>query len=111
MLDEKYVVFKAEDFDRVYPDMTIEAGNDSLAGLEVEDAVVIRLQDQFAPTALYTYGNTIQSHIEMMDNLFDEMFGKPRSHLHERVRHLEKVRDYFFAKAQESANMKKKLPD
>lgn len=105
MLDEKYTVFKSEDFDRVYPDMVTEAGNDSLAGYDLENFVVIRLQDTFAPPALHAYASTIQTAIEII-----HATGLNESH-YETVQRMGRIRDYFFEKAQQSEQMQRKIPD
>lgn len=49
-MDQKYIVFKREDFENT----------SEVLLAEIEDAVVIRLQDIFAAPALYTYYNSIQ---------------------------------------------------
>lgn len=73
-------------------------------GTVVEDAVVIRLKDPFAVTALFTYANTIMSFLELMGNnesISDE----------EHTRMLE-IADYFHERATESqAIAGKRLPD
>jgi hypothetical protein len=85
MDDEKYIVTKAD-------------------GTPVDDAVVIRLKDPFAATALYTYANTIMSFMELLrdaDQLSKE----------EALRLLDIV-DYFNTQADQSTKITgKRLPD
>ena len=84
MAEEKYRVFKAGD------------------GVEIDDAVVIRLKDPFAATALFTYANTILS--------FMELFGKRLDEWEEG--RLQEIADYFHNQAvQSQAITKKRLPD
>jgi hypothetical protein len=85
-VNEKYVVMKV--------------GDSSL----VEDAVVIRLKDPFASTALFTYASTILSFIEMMSD-----FGFLSEEDTER---LVEIADYFHNQGVESAEIVgKRLPD
>lgn len=71
-------------------------------GTPVDDAVVIRLKDPFAPTALYTYANTIMSLVELMEQWID-----PQEH-HRMI----ELADYFQAQAITSQTIQdKKLPD
>lgn len=54
--NDKYVVFKREDFERL---MDEDRPHMYAAALEVEDAVVIRRQDLFAGPALHSYAHSI----------------------------------------------------
>ena len=68
----------------------------------MDDAVVIRLKDPFAATALYTYCNTIMSFMELMEDTMTE---------DERQRMLD-IADYFHDQAGQSEKIKgKRLPD
>jgi len=59
MLDDKYVVFKSEDFlDETVLPTDVEP---------ITDAVVIRRQDMFAPPALHVYANSIAMAVKMID--------------------------------------------
>jgi hypothetical protein len=87
---------------------------DQLLDKELPDAVVIRLQDIFADTALYNYANAIQTQIEMLramrvEHLMeDDMVGDYDS----MMKRLEDIRDYFFGKANQSRNLDyRKIPD
>jgi hypothetical protein len=85
MADDKYVVTKAD-------------------GTPVDDAVVIRLKDPFAATALFTYANTILSFMELMQSF--QFIGQ------EEERRLSDIADYFMNRAVSSqALVRKRLPD
>lgn len=116
--EEKYVVFKMADYERIME----SAGDDEvtllhdLAEAELGDFVVIRLQDRFAAPALHEYANSIQT---LLDFLKEMDIGAKLSHLQDvsedewdkTVDHLVVVRDYFHSKAQQSEGMARKLPD
>jgi hypothetical protein len=96
--DNKYVVFKREDWEKeckvtVFAHLT-----------PVDDAVVIRLQDQFAPPALDAYANNIQMVIEGL-----LATGSPPSSI--LMADLQRAADYFHNAAQESWGIKRKMPD
>jgi hypothetical protein len=87
----KYVVFKLDDW--------VTDGMDAKA---LEDAVVIRLKDPFAPTALFTYCNTIMSVVELMSDTMSDA---------DQQRMID-VADYFHQQACESQKIpNKRLPD
>jgi hypothetical protein len=87
----KYVVFKMEDY--------------HLGGDPLDDAVVIRLKDPFAATALYTYCNTIMSFLELMDSI--DGLVSPDDY-----QRLLNIADYFHGMGVESEAIKgKRLPD
>jgi hypothetical protein len=73
-------------------------------GSLVDDAVVIRLKDPFAVTALYTYANTIMSFVELL---------RTTEHLsQEEETSLMDIADYFHGKAVESEKITdKRIPD
>lgn len=71
-------------------------------GTAVDDAVVIRLKDPFAATALFTYANTIMSMLELMDEDID-------MDTHQRMMD---IADYFHERACTSQKVAgKRLPD
>ena len=73
-----------------------------IRGEPVDDAVVIRLKDPFAATALFTYANTIMSFLELMEEDMTE---------EDHARMLD-IADYFHQQACESQKIKgKRLPD
>ena len=70
-------------------------------GTAIDDAVVIRLKDPFAATALHSYANTILSTIELIPNLDPDDYQR-----------MIEIADYFAQKAMESQAIKnKRLPD
>ena len=91
MEDNKYVVFKAEDYDD--PSGT--------GPTPIDDAVVIRLQDTFAAPALYGYANSIAVAIGILNLHGLQMVAGD----------LQKTADYFVTMAEESMNRQTKLPD
>jgi hypothetical protein len=95
----KYVVFKREEWEH-------SIGTDLGAyPIPLDDAVVIRLKDPFAATALYTYCNTIMSMLELMDDRDASMSEDERQSMLD-------IADYFHGKAMESEKIKdKRLPD
>jgi hypothetical protein len=73
-------------------------------GSPVDDAVVIRLKDPFAATALHTYANTILSFMELMRIM--------SALSQEEEAQLMGIADYFAQKGDESRLIKaKRLPD
>jgi hypothetical protein len=86
----KYTVFKNDKRGQVIPS-------------PLQDAVVIRLKDPFAATALFTYANTIMSFLELMP---EETLSEVEN---DRMMDLA---DYFHGQAVESQKIKdKRLPD
>jgi hypothetical protein len=71
----------------------------------VDDAVVIRLKDPFAATALFTYCNTIMSFLELLETHVESFSEGDHQSLLD-------IADYFHSKALESEKIKnKRLPD
>lgn len=99
--DAKYLVYKQEEMTN-WVESNLAIAQTIPAALD--DAVVIRLKDPFASTALYTYCNTIMSTLELLDSL--EVINED-----ERQRLLD-IADYFHSQAMESEKIKgKRLPD
>ena len=94
---EKYVVFNRADFIRI-------TGYTGDFPPPLPDAVVIRLQDIFAAPALFTYANSIQTVIELLDQWGTDISLPTYDHLTE-------IRDYFFERATTAQASYKKLPD
>lgn len=90
MGDNKYIVFKREEF--------MAEGT----AAEVEDAVVIRRQDIFAPPALDAYANAIAVVIEM---------SKGSSIDGHSIKTLQDIADYFADQAAKAWTEQRKLPD
>jgi hypothetical protein len=98
--EAKYVVFKLEEWNRWAAEE--ETGGVGTPPVELDGAVVIRLKDPFAATALFSYANTIMSFLELMEETMDEG---------EHARMLD-IADYFHQQAVESQKIKnKRLPD
>jgi len=99
MPDGKYITFKRADFC-----IWLEAARDMGAFevemdpsvMELEDAVVIRRQDLFAPPALDAYANSIQVALSILNHP-DEV--------------LSEIADYFHEQAVLSWQTERKLPD
>lgn len=111
MEDDKYVVFKREDYEatvqRERDAQAQRGGYNTIAalGAPLDDAVVIRTHDSFATSGLYGYAHTIQTSLELAG-----------TSLTPEVRHaLEVSRDYFYTRAQEAEQFlrsgRSKLPD
>lgn len=91
--ETKYIVFKMEDWESF-------GGPEWMGATPIDDAVVIRLKDPFAATALFTYNNTIMNALD--NNWIPE---------EDQERMLE-IADYFHQQAVESSKIKnKRLPD
>lgn len=86
----------------INPDQPEKYRVTKLDGTPVDDAVVIRLKDPFAATALFTYCNTIVGAVELLaDTVTPAEYER-----------LLDIADYFHDKAIESAQIKnKRLPD
>lgn len=86
MREDKYIVFKASDVKRTDP---------------LEDAVVLRMKDIFAATALHSYSAAVQNTIEIMEFIGAEV-----------PEHLYDLRDDFHHAALTAETYKaKRLPD
>lgn len=97
--DEKYIVFKRSDFEDLYVSLV-----DQVLGRlpVVDDAVVIRRQDLFAPSALHVYANSIALAAQVMGaNDEDKAVIKRLSH----------IADYFHEQAVAAEAEAWKLPD
>lgn len=83
----KYIVFKREEFAKWWNQATVGGSVHTIATLrEIPDAVVIRRQDLFAPTALHSYANSIGISVRLTDDS-------------DRAKQLQKVADYFHSQA------------
>lgn len=101
--NEKYVVFKKEDYDEL-------RWGDTMPNT-VDDAVVIRLKDPFAATALFTYANTIMSFVELMTNTYMTRPADVGMNPGE-VKRMMEIADYFHQQACASQEISgKRLPD
>lgn len=103
MNDNKYVVFKREDFDRIASDKGTATRNELLR-VALDDAVVIRKKDVFAPPALDMYANSILVALSMIGTV--ESGDTPT----ELTNQLRAIADYFHAQATDSWNQVRSLP-
>lgn len=91
----KYIVFKMEDW--------VNFGGPEWMGAQpVDDAVVIRLKDSYASSALHAYTNAILTVLDIMgDDMDPEVYQRQLD-----------IADYFHQKAVTSSEIKgKRLPD
>lgn len=99
----KYIVFKAEDWNDLKT--LFGASNVNLLNTKlIDDAVVIRRQDLFAPAALYGYAHSIGIAIAALKQ-------DKGGYSEEVVRRLQKIMDYFFQEAELATDEAFKLPD
>jgi hypothetical protein len=104
-MDDKYVVFKREALDELLLAFannltpTVGSALNNFVEAVVEDAVVIRRQDIFAPPALEAYANGIHVALQLSQP-GDEAAGR-----------LQKIADYFHSQASEAWMVSKKVPD
>lgn len=107
MKDEKYIVFKREDWDR-YTSRSGCGANVAKALLPLDDAVVIRTQDVFAAPALDGYANAIRTGMAIA-TLGPLENNAEANEIHWR---LGEIADYFHDRACESWERgDKKIPD
>ena len=76
-----------------------------LDGTPVDDAVVIRRQDVFAPPALDAYANAIQTSLEILRHSAGVTYEGVD------VERLQEVADYFSDQAAKAWTEQRKLPD
>lgn len=102
MADDKYIVFKREDWE----DLPNEIRNLYKSNLEemerhaVPDAVVIRRQDAFASCALHTYANSMMISARTIGELAPSTRDR-----------LQGIADYFHQQAVIADDTVSKLPD
>jgi hypothetical protein len=98
--NEKYVVFYRDGWEQWKQERVSDIG--AINPDEVEDAVVIRRQDVFAPPALDAYANAITVALELI------VEGVSSSDRAKRLRH---IADYFHQQAELAWNTERKVPD
>ena len=96
VFNDKYVVFKRDDWSWENVNLTPQD--------EVKDAVVIRLQDVFAESALWTYANEIRAALEIL-----QLLGIDNDDEH--LRRLDEIAEYFCMMADAAGRTGKKVPD
>jgi hypothetical protein len=119
-VDEKYVVFKREDWQRfIEVEGTMLSAEEPLTPLD--DAVVIRTQDSFAAAGLSAYAHQIRGFINVCKTpgvevaTYDRDNGTEWFEFSNKLKELEAVADYFNSVAQEAEHRLEigecKLPD
>lgn len=100
--NEKYIVFKREDWDRLLKENAEvnEPTDWGWGGLEVHDAVVIRRQDVFAPAGLNAYAHSIAIAVNIIKAMAPELADS-----------LQRSADYFHEQAELAMDEAHKLPD
>ena len=110
-MDGKYVVFKREDWQKGWEELI---SKDNLVTWDfppeqVEDAVVIRRQDIFAPAALYGYAHAVLTARDILE------WGSSESELDEldslALDSLTELADYFASQADLATKEQSKVPD
>lgn len=96
--DSKYVVFKRVD---VEPYLVVSGSK--LLQKVLDDAVVIREQDVFAPPALDAYANVILAFVEAVESVDTVPM--------EETKRLREIADYFHERAVSAWDRDRKLPD
>jgi hypothetical protein len=112
--DEKYVVFKRGEliesmrtFRKEHPELAMIA----VVPDALEDAVVIRRQDVFAPPALDAYANAIVTVIEALKAIAVDGEDATLEEANDQVRRLQAIADYFHTQALMSWDTERKVPD
>lgn len=101
-MEGKYITFKRQDFYNWWNQGSVGGTQHEVPSPEdVKDAVVIRLQDSFAPVALCAYKNAVRAAIE------DEHVGIDRA---TRAR-LVDLYEYFHERSEKSWIIPRRLPD
>lgn len=117
MRDDKYVVFKKSDFETLLKRLAsigsiIEDELTSFPDIQLDDAVVIRRRDIFAPPALDAYSFAILTSLEGLKEI---TLGIPYSpdveKINKRAVKLQEISDYFHEQAKAAWLTHRKLPD
>lgn len=109
-MEGKYVTFKAEALDKLLVGLagslspTVGEALNEFVSAALDDAVVIRLQDNFAPPALDSYANSIMSAVLLLETSGVELDMVE-------VGRLKEIADYFHTQAVRSWQINRKLPD
>lgn len=103
----KYVVFKAEDYDRIVQQLS-NAEKDSalLADYAITDAWVVRPNDIHAPSVLHAYANAVQATIELL-----RAHAPTNPNTDMTLDHLHSIRDAAFEHALSADAASHRLPD
>lgn len=106
--NDKYVVFRKSEFDRMMQALHLEAPAsvvNHIRGQALDDAIVIRKKDTFAPTALYAYATGVLSAIEIMENTHS-VIPDPGT-----LDHLRDLADFFASQADDARQLHGRIPD
>lgn len=111
MENDKYVVFKREDWQAIKASLDRSVGGGPYEQGQIaplDDAVVIRRQDIFAGPGLFAYANAIQTAIDLLKTeQNDATWFHPSDE-----RRLEELRDFFWEQAMMASHEEvKKIPD
>lgn len=99
MKDSKYIVFKREEYELWLYRAEAKEHLD-YHPISIDDAVVIRRQDVFAPPALDAYGNAILCVVEAIKEKDEDL-----------AERLQDIADYFHGQANLAWQEKRKMPD
>lgn len=104
-IDDKYVVFKKEEWDCFW-DPNYEQPKDVnfRAPEALSDAVVLRLQDQFAAGALSSYADQVLAFLDLAEHWGADVPGDVADRLLE-------IADHFRGLAEAARDYTNKLPD
>lgn len=114
--DEKYFVIKRTELMRLQRNVDegrAGTAKDILRAIninQIDDAVVIRKQDVFAPPALDAYANAIQCVIETLKEVGTQL-SLVEPDLTLKAKTLQGIADYFRVQAEDAYDRKRKLPD
>lgn len=104
-MDSKYIVFKREDWEQLQEESP-ECDSEQFI---LEDAVVIRLQDIFAESALFAYAAAIRTSIEILEETLKDANRPDTDPMIER---LTGIADYFMRQGEAaSKHSHRKVPD
>lgn len=103
IVNGKYVVFKAENWDDFKEGILSEKQVEYMETALVKDAVVIRRQDIFASSGFYAYAQAIHTAIEMVEQLGFPSITK--------LRELREIAEYFMNQGDAAKLAQHKLPD
>lgn len=100
-MDSKYIVFKRADWE----DLQKESPEADYDEFILEDAVVIRLQDIFAESALFAYAASIRTSCEILEATIGDVDQAL-------VDNLNAISDYFMSCGEQaSKSLHRKIPD
>lgn len=112
--DEKYIVFKRDEFDR-WMSMDDDNCQDISPPEHLRDAVVIRTKDLIAGPGLHAYAANVQTAIEALDFSQRRTDGLASTEVDELISRLSSLADYMHERATEAdeiaRNRQGKFPD